>query len=286
MDRNKYQANEDIKLIRELQGATQIEYADGLGVSPITLSRWENRENRISSENLERIYSDAYAKGIPLNSIKEQFYLEKESRFEKILFHGAKTAIEGEISLGYSDRLNDFGTGFYMGESFRQAALFISLYPKASVYVAKFDVKGLRKVEHNVDREWLMTIAVHRDRFKGMMDKADLVRIKKKVSNADYVIAPIADNRMFQIIDTFIEGEITDEQCIHALAATNLGKQYVAVSEKACSRIELLERCYLCSLEKSDYAQKRREEVAAMENKIRAARIKYRGQGKYIDEIL
>jgi len=31
---------------------------------------------------------------------------------------------------------------------------------------------------------------------------------------------------MFEIIDSFIEGEITDVQCQHCLSATNLGKQY------------------------------------------------------------
>ena len=30
--------------------------------------------------------------------------------------------------------------------------------------------------------------------------------------DCDYIIAPIADNRMFQIINSFINGEITDEQ--------------------------------------------------------------------------
>ena len=32
-----------------------------------------------------------------------------------------------------------------------------------------------------------------------------------KSRDCDYIIAPIADNRMFKIIDSFIEGEITDE---------------------------------------------------------------------------
>lgn len=38
-----------------------------------------------------------------------------------------------------------------------------------------------------------------------------------RLESADYVIAPIAGNRMFQIIDEFAAGEITDAQCEHAL---------------------------------------------------------------------
>ena len=33
----------------------------------------------------------------------------------------------------------------------------------------------------------------------------------------------------FEIIDRFIDGEITDVQCQHCLSATNLGKQYVII---------------------------------------------------------
>ena len=36
----------------------------------------------------------------------------------------------------------------------------------------------------------------------------------------------------FEIIDRFIDGEITDVQCQHCLSATNLGKQYVFIGIK------------------------------------------------------
>ena len=68
--------------------------------------------------------------------------------------------------------------------------------------------------------------------------------------DCDYIIAPIADNRMFQIINSFINGEITDEQCKHCLAATNLGMQYIFISEKAVSQAKLIERCYISDNER------------------------------------
>ena len=71
--------------------------------------------------------------------------------------------------------------------------------------------------------------------------------------DCDYIIAPIADNRMFQIINSFIDGEITDEQCKHCLAATNLGFQYVFISDNAINRVQILERCYLSGNEKEYY---------------------------------
>ncbi|MBP3897073.1 MAG: DUF3990 domain-containing protein [Mogibacterium sp.] len=257
-----------------------------MGVSTVTLNRWENKENSLSPENLKRVYTFAHELGIPLNSIKEQFYKEEGSSDLKILFHGAKEALYGKISPDKSDKINDFGRGFYMGESFRQAALFVSNYPAPSVYVASFNTRALHGVEYKVDREWLMTIAVHRGRLSNVIDSTKEEAIRQKVREADYVLAPIADNRMYQIIDTFIAGEITDEQCRHALAATNLGRQYVAVSKKAMDGIHVLERCYLCDAEKSAYTESRKNEITEADSKVKAARIKYRGKGKYIDELL
>ena len=36
----------------------------------------------------------------------------------------------------------------------------------------------------------------------------------------------------FEIIESFIDGEITDVQCQHCLSATNMGKQYVFIGIK------------------------------------------------------
>ena len=132
----------------------------------------------------------------------------------------------------------------------------------------------------------MLTGACFRGRLKGRISAEKQSQICAKADQADYIIAPIADNRMYQIIDSFIDGEITDEQCRHALAATELGMQYVIKTERAAECAEVLERCYLCSEEKKNYYTARSDDFRAAEDKVRAARIKYRGKGKYIDELL
>ena len=91
---------------------------------------------------------------------------------------------------------------------------------------------------------------------------------------------------MFEIIDQFIDGEITDIQCQHCLSATNLGMQYVFTSDKALSRIQLLERCYLTDSEKEMYLNSRRESFRMNMDKVKLARRQYRNQGEYIEDIL
>ena len=286
MNHNKFRTNEDIRLIREMARLSQAELGKKTGVTTVTISRWENGETSITDDNLERMYSFAYNEGIHLNEIKEQFYREELYPYEKLLFHGAKKTLEGPIRVDVARENNDFGSGFYMGETFRQAALFISNFANSCVYALSFDPKGLKRAEYQVDSEWLMTIAAFRGRLRGRASEEYLDKIYRKVNDADYIVAPIADNRMYNIINAFIDGEITDEQCRHSLAATNLGMQFVAHSERAAERIKVLERCYLCDKEKKTYVTNRAEDLSAADNKVRAARIKYRGIGKYIDELL
>lgn len=236
---------------------------------------------------MEEFYSYAFRKGIRLNKIKEQFYREDMVRNnELLLFHGAKTQIQGDLTINCNKKINDFGNGFYCGESLEQSAMFVSTYEKSSLYMLKFEPENLKCKEFAVNKEWMLKIAYHRRKLEEYFHTEVVKQIAKATEAVDYIKAPIADNRMFEIIDSFIDGEITDIQCQHCLSATNLGMQYVFVSEKALSHIELLERCYLTDLEKKAYLDSRQESFKMNMDKVKLARKQYRNQGEYIEDIL
>ncbi len=283
---DRYRIDEDCRLFRELRSLSQDELAEMLGLGIMTVSRWESGQTEPSADNLEKFYSFIYQNGVRLNQIKEQFYREELGENEKLLFHGAKSLINGEIRTDLSRKNNDFGQGFYMGETFRQAGLFVSNIEKSCVYSIRFNDSGLEKAIYSVDTEWMLAVACYRGRLKGRVSEEKRMQICRKAEKADYIIAPIADNRMYQIIDNFIDGEITDEQCRHALAATELGMQYVLKTQKAAEHAEILERYYLCIPEKAHMVNERSRDIKTAEDKVRAARIRYRGKGKYIDELL
>ena len=204
----------------------------------------------------------------------------------KLLFHGAKSSIAGELNLHAGRANNDFGQGFYAGESYEQAISFISGFEKSSVYFLDFNYENLKCKRYEVNQEWMMTIAYYR----GVLEEYESHPIVKKLieesRDCDYIIAPIADNRMFQIINSFIGGEITDEQCKHCLAATHLGSQYVFISDKAIKQVKLIERCYISGNEKEYYKNIRTDDTKLGDDKVKLAKIQYRGKGRYIDEIL
>lgn len=282
----EFRVYEDIEVILTLLEMTIQEFANELGVSYSTVSRWKERGENVSPANLEKIYEYAFKKRIRLNKIKEQLFREECLENHALLFHGAKTDISGHISVEKSRRNNDFGQGFYCGESLEQSAMFVSNYPRASLYMLDFDKTGMQELRLGVEQDWMLMIAFFRGKLTAYENHPIIQRILNRLNGIDYVVAPIADNRMFQIIDSFIEGEITDVQCRHCLSATNLGNQYVFLTQRAADRIQILRKCYLASVEKEAYISIRSEDAEVSNDKVKIARKQYRGQGKYIEDIL
>ena len=282
----EYNFSKDLKSIREILGISQSEFADRIGVEQITISRNELGRTNPSAKILENVYTFAFAKNIKINKLKEMFWRDDLKKHEKLLFHGAKSKIEGAIDIHRGRHNNDFGQGFYAGESYEQAISFVSGFENSSVYYICFNADNLMCKRYAVNQEWMMTIAYYRGALDEYKNHPVVKKIIEQSRACDYIIAPIADNRMFQIINSFIEGELTDEQCKHCLAATNLGMQYIFVSEKAVSQAKLIERCYISQNEREYYKHIRLEESKLGANKVKLARKQYRGKGRYIDEIL
>lgn len=110
--------------------------------------------------------------------------------------------------------------------------MFVSGYAESSVYVLRFANDGaLRSKHYGVDQDWMLTIAYNWGKLVQCAEAPTVQRLIAELRACDYVVAPIADNRMFDLIDAFVDGEITDVQYQHALSATNLGMQFVFLSE-------------------------------------------------------
>lgn len=100
------------------------------------------------------------------------------------------------------------------------------------------------------------------------------------------VVGYIANDRMFVVLDRFFNGEITDMALINSLSALKLGKQYVALTEKACKKIEILDEHELTENDREKLKQQsmaNRSEGIAMADEICR---KYRREGLFFDEIL
>lgn len=276
----------EVITLRMLLNLTQTELAKEIKVSFETINRWETEKHDVEEYNVEKVYTYAYQKKIYLNQIYEQLFKEDESDIIKILFHGCKSKLDFPIDLSHSKINNDFGLGFYLGENLLQASTYIANSKSNNVYAFRLDTSSLVVKKFNVSKEWLLAISYYRGWLNRYKDNTIIKDVIKEVENSDVIVAPIADNRMFDIISEFVRGEITDLQCEHALAATNLGMQYVIRTNKAIENISFIKLCYLSEIEKKDCINKRMNLNSLCLGKVKVARIEYRGKGQYIDELL
>ncbi len=201
------------------------------------------------------------------------------------LYHGSKSGICGAIA-PLSRRHCDFGKGFYMGTNRMQPLTLICNYPKAKIYTLRLDLSGLQILNMEAGLDWALLIAYNR----GKMETARNTQIYDQISalsqGYDMVIGDIANDRMFVVLDRFFNGDITDLALINSLSALKLGKQYVAVTKKACNKIEILEEQELSAKDRDELkreSEANRSKGIAMANEICR---EYRRQGRFFDEIL
>lgn len=279
---------EDLQTIEDL--FSDIEFSDLCNKLDLTETEYlniKNGETTPTKQQLENIYNFSYNRGLFLNEIAWQEALDKYRSYKTdVVSHGARTFIKGDIRLDVSGDSNDFASGFYMGTDIAQGGMFVCEEPNSSLYILTFNPEGLNKAQFNVSVDWMLAVCWYRNKIPEYADSPRIQKIRNKVDNCDYVLAPIADNKMFEVIDAFSNKEITDLQCLYALSATHLGYQYVLKKEKCLSHVDIKEHMYFCSVEKSMYNKQSDVETNTSMNKALIARKKYANEGKYIDEIL
>ena len=172
-------------------------------------------------------------------SIVEIVFEEKTNH----LFHGSRNGIVGEIDINYSNnRINDFGKGFYLGESFIQSATFISQNDNNDgiIYEFEFNDKELRKL-HLEDDVWIFYIAHNRL----IKDSSIFKKIEEKIKeiedgNYDYVYGYIADDKMFSSMNRFFDNLLSTNDLYKCIEFNKIGKQYCLKTNKAVKQLSLV----------------------------------------------
>lgn len=236
---------------------------------------------------LENIYNFAYNHGLYLNEIVWQDRLDEfRNDSVSVCSHGSRRNIEGPIRVDISSDSSDFGSGFYVGQSIGQAGMWVASEPNSSLYIFTFDEEGLIKAQFNVSIDWMLAICHYRQQIPEYDNHPKIKEIVDRVENCDFVLAPIADNKLFEVIDSFVAEEITDLQCLYALSATHLGYQYVLKTPKAVDNLKMTDHLYFCAVEKSAYNKESNVEENTALHKAFMAKKRYKNQGRLISELL
>ena len=275
-----YNIADDIGFIIEAEHINKNEFAEEANISRTTLD--EIIKNNITSKNIyEKIYSFIYSKKYRINSVKEELIKEK---FHNVLFHGSKDGLSYISDKGSRDSC-DFGNGFYLGETYNQALSFVCEKDSSSVYSFRYSLDGLKIKRFECNLEWMLAICYYRGTIEEYKSKDIISKIISEVEDADVIIAPIADNKMFYIMAQFTDGEINADVALHSLSASKLGLQYIFKTDKAINKLIPIERYYICKLEKQDCRNKLIERGFEIDTKLKLAKREFK-DGLYIEEIL
>lgn len=279
-----------IKQIRTYLNMSQTEFAERLEVSFATVNRWENGRAVPNKLAQSAMFDLCKEKGIPvyemtLRKIAEAAKLVKLDAGRVLLYHGSKAGIEGAIE-PKSRKQCDFGKGFYMGTDPSQALTLICDYEKSKLYIVSLGTDGLAQIEVPTNIDWAMLVAFHRGKMEKINGTSFYSKYRDMTADKDIIIGNIANDRMFFVIDNFFVGNITDAALINSLSALQLGKQYVAISQKACNAVRIEAEINLSYLERlfiKEVAEENRARGISLANEICK---NYRREGLFFDEIL
>lgn len=274
-----------IKAIRTAANMNQEQFASSLGTTPLSINRWENGKTLPNRMAQTQLYNFCKERSIDVAKliVDTKAYADTDNKL--ILYHGSKKGITGDVA-PISREECDFGRGFYMGTSTLQPLTLICNEDKPKFYAVELDLTGLNVLTVDVGMDWTMLIAYHRKEMESAKGTAVYEKYAHMADGYDVIIGYIANDRMYTELFRFFNKTLTDVALINCLSALDLGKQYVAISEKACRQIRILKEEPLSPLELAllkDMSAERRKEGVALAEEIE---VKYRREGKFFDEIL
>ena len=279
-----------IKQIRTYLNISQTELAEQLNVTFTTVNRWENGRAVPNKLAQAQLYDLCKAKSVPvydmtLSRIADAAKAVELEEGRVLLYHGSKSGINGSIQ-PISRKQCDFGSGFYMGTEPVQALTLICDFEKSKFYIVSVDMNELAQLDVPPDIDWAMLVAFHRGKMEKIKDTSFYNKYRSMAEKKDLVIGSIANDRMFFVIDNFFVGTITDAALVNSLSALQLGRQYVAVSQKACDAVRIEKEITISHLERlflQEVSAENRTKGVSLANDICK---NYRREGKFFDEIL
>ena len=276
----EYNIQKDIEFLMEAERINDSEFAKRTKISRSTLDEIM-KKNSARNDVYEKIYTYAYERNYRFNAVKEELIKEE---YQTVLFHGSKDGLHLITEKGTRDNC-DFGNGFYLGETYSQALSFVCEKDDSSVYSFKYSLVGLKIKRFKCDLEWMLAICKYRGTIKEYESHELIRKIIKEVEEADVIIAPIADNKMFYIMALFTNGDINADVALHSLSASRLGLQYVFKTKKAIEKLKPIDKYYICKLERDDCRKTLIERSFEIDTKLKLAKREFKN-GMYIEEIL
>lgn len=274
-----------VKIIRTKANMNQEQFASALGTTAVSINRWENGKSIPNQMAQTNLYQFCKTQKIDVADIVTKMLRYEHTDDRSIFYHGSKEGIIGDIA-PISRAECDFGKGFYIGTDTLQPLTLICAEDKPKFYTVEFDLSNLKILEVDIGMDWAMMIAYYRKQMESVKGSPIYEKYAHLADGYDVIVGYIANDRMYTELARFFNGTITDVALLKCLSALDLGKQYVAITQKACDQIKILKEHDLHLLERlalQDKSVERRAEGIVLADEIVK---QYRREGKFFDEIL
>ena len=272
-----------IKTIRKKMNLSQEQLAALIGISPVTVNRWENEKAKPSLMAQKQLYDICVSHKLDL----ADYIVEREQIHENrsVLYHASRFGISGNIQPISRSRC-DFGKGFYMGTDPIQPLTLVCNEKNPVFYTLDFNTENLSVLDVEMGIDWAMLIAYYRGYMDDKTGSVVYEKYAHMADGCDVIVGYIANDRMYQVLTDFFERRITDTALIGSLSALKLGRQYVAITQKACDQIKIIKERPLQKLDLmilKDRSKIRRREGIELADRIVT---EHRRDGRYFDEIV
>ncbi|MDD7271823.1 MAG: DUF3990 domain-containing protein [Spirochaetales bacterium] len=272
-----------VKTIRKKLNLSQEQIASLMGISPVTVNRWENGKVNPSLMAQKQLYDICISHHLELSD----YIVEREQADENmhVLYHASRYGLSGNIQPSSRSRC-DFGKGFYMGTDPIDTLTLVCNEKNPIFYTLEFDMENLSILDVELGIDWAMLIAYYRGYMEEEKGSAFYEKYAHMTDGYDVIVGYIANDRMYQVLTDFFERRITDTALISSLSALKLGRQYVAITQKACDKIKIIKKRPLQKLDLmilKDRSVVRRKEGIELATRIVT---EHRRDGLYFDEIL
>ena len=168
------------------------------------------------------------------------------------LFHGSNTIIRiPDLDAGRENV--DFGKGFYLSADYTTSAKWACRRTNAICNNYKLDLSSLRIYEFALDKTWLDFVVCNREMETPTRKLAEIAQY-------DVLIGAIADDRLYQTLEMYVDGFISVDKAIEIMNCMDYGTQVVLKTEAAVNRLNFLGYNKITGQEKEQFKKQFRED--------------------------
>jgi hypothetical protein len=153
-----------------------------------------------------------------------------------LLYHGGTEIVE-KPEVRKTNRPVDFGNGFYTTSNFEQASNFAKL--RADFRKIDFGIVNTYEIDEKIFANF-MVLKFENPNEEWFDFVIDCRRGGRLFEKYDLIIGPVANDRVFRVLDFYEAGVYTKEYAINELLPYRLSNQYVFFNDDLISDLKFI----------------------------------------------